>query len=363
MMVSGLAYPISMATFTQSILVLLLFCSILIPDLQAQDPRFSQYYAAPWHLNPAMAGVYNGRWRVVANYRDQWGSILGNVPFRTYAASFDTRSYVGRSDFAAFGLGIMHDEAGTARFSQNRVQAGGSYLKQLSGGPRRNDHYLAVGAQAGLGQNSLDWGSLWFSRQFNTSTNQPDLLANSGENNLNGSTKMFADFNAGVLWYTLFDNEGFFYAGAAAHHLNRPVVSLMGDSKQTLYTRWSAHAGGLLPLNDYFSLLPGVIATKQGPSFESNFGLNIRYHNHDQDELALRFGAWGRIGNRLNSGLISDAVAITGVLEYNRWLLGLSYDMTVSSLASANSGRGAFEVSLTYVHPAQRKSRIVCPSF
>jgi len=352
-----------MSNFTHPILSFLLFLTAAISQLQAQDPRFSQYYASPWNLNPAMTGVFNGRWRVVANYRDQWSSILGNTPFRTYSAAFDTRAYVGRSDVAAFGVGVLHDEAGSARFSQNRVQIGGAYLKQLAGGPRSNEHYVSLGAQIGMGQNSLDRGKLWFSRQFNNTTNQPDLTAPNGEANLNSSTKMFADFNAGLLWYTLFGDEGFFYAGGAMHHINRPVISLIGDEKETMYSRWSGQIGGLFPLTETLSLLPGIVAMKQGPAFETDFGMNVRYSNHDLNELALRFGAWGRIGNQLNSGLISDAVTVVGMLELNNWILGLSYDVTVSSLSLANNSRGAFEMSLSYVHPISRRSKITCPAF
>ncbi|MEO6760002.1 MAG: type IX secretion system membrane protein PorP/SprF, partial [Saprospiraceae bacterium] len=77
-------------SFTQSIFCLLL-CLFLLPEMSAQDPRFSQYYASPWNLNPAMTGVFNGRWRATANYRDQWNSFLSPVPFRTYSAAFETR--------------------------------------------------------------------------------------------------------------------------------------------------------------------------------------------------------------------------------------------------------------------------------
>ncbi|MBK8429615.1 MAG: hypothetical protein IPL27_28340 [Lewinellaceae bacterium] len=45
----------------------------------------------------------------------------------TYAASFETRYNVGaNNDYASFGLGAMHDEAGAARYTQNKVQVGGA---------------------------------------------------------------------------------------------------------------------------------------------------------------------------------------------------------------------------------------------
>ena len=102
---------------------------------------------------------------------------------------------------------------------------------------------------------------------------------------------------------------------------------------------------------------------QQGPATEADFGLNLRYSNNDLNELALRFGAWGRLGNSLDSGMQMDAVTAVAMLELNRWMLGLSYDITVSSLMQANNSRGAFEISMTYFHPAERRSRVVCPKF
>jgi hypothetical protein len=127
----------TMKNITRPIVIFTLFISFL-SELKAQDPRFSQYYASPWNLNPAMTGLFNGSWRITGNYRDQWGSFLAPVPFRTYSAAFEQRIQVGlRNDYATFGIGAMHDEAGTARFMQNKAHLGGAFLKQLSGGPRR----------------------------------------------------------------------------------------------------------------------------------------------------------------------------------------------------------------------------------
>lgn len=352
-----------MKQFSQPIVWTAIFVAIFCADIQAQDPHFSQYYASPWNLNPAMTGVFNGRWRATVNYRDQWSSILASEPFRTYSAALDMRFNVANDDYVAFGVGAMHDEAGTARYSQDKVHLGASILKQLSGGPRRADHYIAAGAQLGFGQNAIDWSRLWFSRQFNTATETPDFGAGNGENMSGSNTGLYLDFNAGLLWYVLLDNDGFFYAGGAVHHLNQPNISVIETNSETLYARWSGHVGGQLPVNENFSLLPGALVMKQGPAFQTNLGLNFRYSNNDRDEIALRTGAWARIGNKLDKGIQMDAIAVVAMLELNRWTLGLSYDITTSSLALANNSRGAFEVSLTYFQPEHRRSRVKCPRF
>lgn len=338
---------------------------LLMLSLQvcAQDPRFSQYYAAPYSLNPAMTGVFNGQWRTTANYRDQWNSVLGGVPFRTYSVSGEYRYALASDDYVAFGVGAMHDEVGTAQYQQNKAHLGFAFLKQLAGGRNRNQQYLSAGAQVGFGQNSLDYGNLWFSRQFDSGTERPDFSAGNGENFDKTNTPLFGDFNAGLLWYTVTRNDGFFYVGAAGHHLNEPNISLLSTNEGKLYRRWSAHTGGQLPLNETFSILPGAQVMLQGPSMEMDLGMNIRYFNNDLNELALRAGVWTRLANKSDKGIHADAVTLVAMLELNRWMLGLSYDLTVSSLARANNTRGAFEVSLTYFHPEHRRSRVTCPRF
>ncbi len=341
-------------------------CCLLLAAIQvasAQDPRFSQYYASPYNLSPAMTGVFNGQCRTTLNYRDQWNSVLLGQPFRTYSVSGEYRRALASDDYIAFGIGAMHDEVGVARYQQNKGSLGFSFLKQLAGGRNRNEHYLSAGAQFGFGQNSIDWSNLWFSRQYNNANEAPDFSAGNGETLDNGNTPLYADFNAGLLWYTVLENGGFFYAGGAGHHLNQPNISLMQQSNSLLYRRWSGHVGGQFPVSEVMSILPAVQVMKQGPSFETDFGINIRYSNEDLNELALRAGVWSRIGNRLDKGIHSDALTIVTMLELNRVMVGLSYDLTVSSLRRANNSRGAFEVSISYFHPERRRSKVTCPRF
>lgn len=345
-----------------SIPLLLLICAVGPRPALAQDPHFSQYYAAPWTLNPALTGVFNGRWRANINYRDQWSSILSPAPFRTFSASADGRFNVGRDDYASIGLGALHDEAGTARFQQNKAWIGAAFLKRLSGGRYKASHYLSAGAQLGAGQNSIDWGKLWFSRQFDTAAERPDFGADPGESNLGANTRLYADFNAGLLWYVILPNDGYFYAGGALHHINKPIISLADDASQRLYQKWSGMAGGFLPLTDNFGLLPAALWMSQGPATQINAGMNVRYSNNDYNELGFRAGLWARAANKLDRGMLIDALIFTTMFEFNRFTLGLSYDITISPLTRVNNSRGAFEVSLSYFAPEYRRVRTVCPT-
>lgn len=351
--------------FTLPVIFAFIFQIGFVVDAEAQDPRFSQFYAAPMQLNPAMTGVFEGRWRFNANYRDQWRSILETDPFQTVAASFDMRYHIVGDDFIGFGFSALRDEAGTSKFNINRGHLSLSYMKQVGGGKyRTDDQYLIAGGSFGFGQNSID-DQLWFSKQYNGNTNAPDFGQSSGEafDTVDPqSSDIYMDVNAGLMYYALFGKNTSVYVGGAMNHLNAPNVSLLENGKEELYTRWLGHAGGEIPFTTELSLLPAVQVMGQGPSFESTFGANIRFSNHDWYELAIRAGLWARMTNTVE-GKNVDALIVAFILEVEKWNLGLSYDITTSNLNEANDSRGAFELSLIYTHPAQSRIKVNCPKF
>ncbi|HEU0065301.1 MAG TPA: type IX secretion system membrane protein PorP/SprF, partial [Flavisolibacter sp.] len=87
-----------------------LLCSFIILAFgigsHAQDPNFSQFFASPLTLNPALTGKFDGVYRVAINYRNQWPTI--NNAFTTATASFDAGILKGKiPDFDQFGIGFM----------------------------------------------------------------------------------------------------------------------------------------------------------------------------------------------------------------------------------------------------------------
>lgn len=341
---------------------------LLSNQLKAQDPVFSQFYASPLHVNPAMTGVFEGKFRVALNYRDQWSSVLRENPFRTIGASFDIRNAISRSDFFSLGLTVLSDEAGIGKFIQNRVHLSGSYMRQMGGGRyRRSDQFLIAGGQVGFGQNRISWGDLWFDNQFdiNTWTPSPSTLptGESGITSDNQSTDLYLDANVGLVYYALLGDNRSIYFGGAMHHLNSPNISFFEGSNDLMYTRWVGQIGGQVPITEQLSLLPSAMITGQGPFLQSIAGGSIRYSNNDRQELALRMGAWTRISQRNENGSVLESIIAGVVLEMEDWNVGISYDITTSSFSAANNSRGAFEVSFQYIHPANRRVSVNCPKF
>ena len=91
--------------------IVLLFCVLMLAldsSVTAQDPQFSQFYAAPLYLNPAMAGS-TGQARAGINYRNQWPAIDAN--FTTMSAYF----YYFIEDYnSAVGIILNRDTEGLA---------------------------------------------------------------------------------------------------------------------------------------------------------------------------------------------------------------------------------------------------------
>lgn len=342
-------------------LVLTFLCALGISDVDAQDPHFSQFNATPLQLNPAMAGVYEGQFRVGFNYRDQWGSVLGPVPFQTSNVSFDFRVYAFKEDYFAIGLNLLSDKAGEARYSMTQGHFTMSFMKKIFGGRgARYDQYLVAGAQFGFGQQGINWNTLQFSRQFDGQSFNPDLT--SGELTAD-QTAMYGDLNAGLMWYGLFGKQRSAYAGIAFHHLNSPNISFNGISSDPLYMKVTAHGGGEMPINRELTVLPTINMQRQGPSFQSVAGAALRFSTREWDEFALRFGAYGRIAGKFDGGVMTDAAILYTALEWNDWMLGLSFDTNVSALSAVSGGRGAFELSLTYISPPARRKGLFCPIF
>ena len=70
-------------------IIFLALLSVVSVDVLAQDPTFTQFYANPIYLNPALAGS-TGCPRVAMNYRNEWPQLTGN--YITYSLAYD--SYV-----------------------------------------------------------------------------------------------------------------------------------------------------------------------------------------------------------------------------------------------------------------------------
>jgi type IX secretion system PorP/SprF family membrane protein len=102
------------------LLTLLLFTSIVSVSL-AQDPNFSQFFASPLTLNPALTGKFDGVFRVAGNYRNQWPSINNAFVTKTASADFHLlKDYLPEIDRWGVGILFMNDQNGNGALTTNQ---------------------------------------------------------------------------------------------------------------------------------------------------------------------------------------------------------------------------------------------------
>ncbi|HHM20991.1 MAG TPA: type IX secretion system membrane protein PorP/SprF [Bacteroidetes bacterium] len=351
--------------FKHLLICLFLFSGV---SMNAQDIHFSQFYLSPLNLNPAMAGVMNCNIRLVANYRNQWASVLKSNAYSTYSASYDQKIAVGRYDYFGVGATFWGDVAGEANFATTTGKLSGSYSKRM-GGSRKEAHYLVLGAEVGLSQRSINFDKLrWGTQHDGQGGHNP--LAPSLEDNLTNNQFLFGDIAAGLLWFSVFDESNNLYIGGAYHHLNRANQTFYEKNglREDLYSRFTIHAGGEFAVASRLGLLPGVIVMKQGPSFEVNSGTSLRFNlgggrPGSGNFQAFQFGTWVRVSNKVDSGILTDAVILSTRFDYNQFSVGFSYDLNVSALQPASNSNGAFEFALLYKFCGTERRGVYCPNF
>src|SRR4028118_1209504 len=98
-----------------------IFCFlILLAEAHAQDPHFSQFFASPLTLNPALTGKFDGNLRVAGNYRNQWPTI--NRAFTTSAVSVDfpiMTERIAENDRLAMGIMGYTDQQADGALKNN----------------------------------------------------------------------------------------------------------------------------------------------------------------------------------------------------------------------------------------------------
>jgi len=331
-------------------------------SLFAQDIHFSQFYMSPLNLNPALTGVMNCNVRLTANYRNQWASITRGGVYSTSSASYDQRFTSGRYDYFGLGATVWNDVAGSGNFGTTTFKASGSYAKRMAGS-RNSSHYLSFGFEGGLSQrrvdfNNLRWGTQWDGNEFNETLG-------TGENMFDQPNFSFFDASAGLLWFSNFGDNANLYVGGAYHHLNRANISFASGQTESLYSRFTVHAGGEVPITNKVSIVPGVITMIQGPSLQVNSGASVKFAlgNSRFNSQAFQLGIWSRIGNKVEQGVVNDAIILSTRFDYNEYSLGFSYDINVSPLEPGSSGQGGFELALQYKFCGNERRGVYCPNF
>jgi type IX secretion system PorP/SprF family membrane protein len=316
----------------------------------SQDIHFSQFYHSPMNLNPGLAGQFDGDYRFVGNYRNQWSSVT--VPYKTFSFSADATKFLKRKDLGA-GIVFNHDNTGDSRFKTTVFNVVGSYKIALN---KDSNQYLAGGLQTGITNKRLSYEPLQFDAQYNGARYDAGLPNNE---NFTTSGQTYLNLHAGVSYFYQIENRKRIEAGIALFNLTSPKETFFGNGNVRLDRRVTAHATVQYQVADKIDVMPSVFLMKQGTYTEFIFGSLGKYIVNDfrGDYQAAYVGMWYRT---------KDAGYMSAGYEFNSWNVSLSYDFNLSTLKPASSGRGGIELAVIYIlkqfKPVKIKHR-VCPNY
>ena len=337
----------------KKLLLTVTICGALASEGFAQDPNFSQFFASPLTLNPALTGKFDGVYRVAGNYRNQWPTIYN--AFTTYTASFDAGILKNRiPEFDQFGIGILGfaDQAGDGVLKTNAAAISISYHKSID---EDGYHQIGAGFQGGFVSKRLDVSKVYFEDQLTTSGFTGPTLEVFPNQRVSVS---YFDMNAGLLYNGSTNGYNNFYLGASMYHINRPKETFQNDPYFLLNARVTLQGGGKIPVGQYnylhFSANHSMQAKAHNTVIGGAYALNL---NGDIDNpTTLYLGSWFRFG---------DAIIPYIGLEFGELHFGATYDVNTSSLKPGSNMRGGAEISLIYIKKPTdpNAKKLNCPKF
>lgn len=298
-----------------------------------QDPIFSQFYANRLYLNPAFAGTAKCP-RFTLNYRNQWPGIDNS--FITSAASFDKQVDAIQG---GIGVQVLTDRAGEGVLNTTQASFIYSYQAKVNRKFSIRAGFQATAVQKSININNLRFGDMIDARRGVVYQTQEQI---------NSDNNIFPDFSFGMIGFSQK-----LYFGAAVHHLTQPDEGFIDVA--ILPRRFTFHFGALIPWGirkEDMSWSPNFIYQIQGEATEMNLGSYIK-------KGPISLGTWYRSGNNRDA-----IISILGI-EVDRYMIGYSYDFTISQLNGQTGG--SHEVSVSYRLPCRPKKvrfeTISCPSF
>ncbi len=325
----------------------------------AQDPHFSQFFASPMTLNPALTGKFNGVWRLTANHRNQWMAI--DRAFVTTTFSFDMpilKNSIPEGDVFGIGISGLNDASSNGILNQNYLSVSTSYHRALD---ENRFNTIGLGFQGTYSSVNLKSEKLFFEDQLGANGWTGVSQENIGNNAIIANVKPYFDFNAGVLFSGSTNGVNNYYAGISLYHINRPRVQFRERDIWKLTNRLTFQAGGSFSLSETVGLNVSAIQQVQNNASETMFGGNLSFYAGGSEEKPTNvyIGSWYRL---------KDAIVPFVGLEFGSTRIGISRDITISNLKDAvNQGNApfqdGFEFSLIFIKQPEQYKGIPCPRY
>ncbi len=317
-----------------------------------QDFHYSQFMYSPGNLGAGNVGTMAGDLRIAANHKRQWASVT--VPYQTFSIGADQKleSLSPKLKNWSAGLLVNHDKAGDGALSMLNASLTTAYKFSLD---KDSIYYINAGISLGYSQKSIDFNKLTFDNQFNGDIYVPGSATGEDPDNTKLSN---ADLGAGLS----LQRNGAKYnmiVGMQFRHLNRPDQNMYNGEAvpQRVFSQYFAQIN--YPLNNSLILQPAIQYSSQLKFSELVLGSEVKLilKNETTSRYAVSCGLFLR--NK-------DAIIPSVALDYNKFRIGFSYDVNISSLKAASNGKGGPEISLIYQAmkiKSKTQHKIICPIY
>lgn len=316
-------------------------------QLYAQDPSFSQFWASPLNMNPALTANINGDWRLISNFRNQW--IGPTAPYVTSTISFDSKVFKDKlPDGQRFGAGamFMYDKTMGGVLKSNYASGNVSYSIKIAEG--YGSHFVGAGIGLTYGTKQMDWSKVSFGEQYNGRGFDQNLPT--GEAALS-AMKPYLSASMG-LTYTYHTELSNFDLGVAGFHLNKPRQTFLEDDNQRLPIRYVVHANYESTLSDELVVTTNAAYQKQGTASYFSVGGGLGYILDAPTKTSLSGGLWYWSKN--------SVIPYVG-FSYKQIQMGFSYDVLISKLKDSPGKRSTWEFSLIFRPFTDDSGIIYCP--
>jgi type IX secretion system PorP/SprF family membrane protein len=341
--------------------ILVAFSPLLWNSAEAQDMHFSQFNQTPALVNPALTGVL-ATVRASVIYKEQWKSVT--TPFTTYGASFEmkfkgsnwdkvdqhlTKIYKKAFSRVAGGLSMYSDKAGDGGMGTTNVN-----LSLATFIPLSRQSSLSVGLQGSMVQHKIDYSKLVFPDQYSGTTYDPTMDQGEayGSNNF-----IYPDFAGGMAYSYGYNeksiganNEFKLNLGAALFHFASPRQKYLEGNGERLNAKVVAHGDAVIGIpHSNVAIAPSILFEMQGPAMEMLEGTYIKYYfSMDSKYTGFMKRSAMSIGGFYRN---KDALILAGMIEFQNYSVGASYDLNMSKLKAASTGKGGVEVFIRFVSP------------
>ena len=334
---------------TLSLIVFLLSIHIKI---FGQEAAFSQFYAAPLFLNPSMAAA-DDHLAVGFNYRTNYNKNLAPYKLGQFSiilpvrinSSLSNDKYFRNGYVGGVGISLYSESMGDlGQFNVSGASLATAYFLQVN-----HKHHITLGVQMGFIKRSIAFNKLTWGSQYD-----PDIGFNSNiipSLELDEEKIWYNSIHFGATWFYNMNSFGSsenskfrMFNGFAFSNLNKPEYSFVQGQNTRLEMLLKIHGGLAFKLADNIEIIPNYLIMRQNGLNHINIGTYVAYYisgsvSSKSNFYQLQLGSWYRFG---------DSYIVSLACEMRNLIVGISYDLNLSSYKFENKGTRTVEISIRF---------------